>query len=1194
MSAFERPNDDRDNGALAAYELPCRDSEEGATCPLISGKVQLLPLRYGLVEELVPGCSTPYTLSARPLGIRLLRNGYLYVLDGETNELAEYEFREQGDEITGGKLEYETDRTLYVCFSEVKWTDTKRAQVLESEEDRDAFMQAVDLSGANPVTGGGEHLITTAQAEEWVAEFAEDAELEQPEDGHEQEGEAYHWENDHYYHKSRLGKLLKQHEVEDRDECLCLVVRDDIGVMRDLAMYQDNVVGWIAEWSKEKNGQTERDYVLGSYIESITELTQEALDALAELDKETEREALWNDLDDLDDEDARQAVTDYLNHEGSLPEVDEAHLSEEIQSELRALDEKISTLRPSFGHGVSSDLERLRLETQRQAILNRESTRQMLNASTNAEFFDPHLDSLIELRQEQRRRVNDMKHGARLGQRGINDLVRRQEMDEFLVQQRIKLSRWNELLERITDDRVEMLCHSRFQVSAWYFDSCDQEQIKAAFLAEYAVTRDIGRSDAANDRIFSWLQANPHFDRPMFYALSVADGTALIRDYASLYGAGYKVLSETSSWIDRLVAMEVDKLPDVAALEEKTQAAADSVRTNLAPAVGVGIERAMAGVSEALDGRGQLPSVEALFRSSEMPKVLGPRLIDAARRGELNFHFANVEELTAFERTLRRVLGLRENLRSLNNQIRQTQRASGQNSQRVLQLKNERANVQASLNQYETLLAESISPVETPDEDAVRVMSGVEDSSLGKARAGITVVLPAAQQREVSRLIRNFRLGISSTANVINVTGDGLSLAIFVAQAVNLMQAMRALNQLPSHSPSGVRRQAWLNVFNAAFATGAAGFLTAQGIGQTVLERQARALGEALGSGSVSAQLGRMHFGLGGAGYFIGFLAAGLGLANNSGNLVEAVRSGQSRAQLGASTAMVGNLGMMGSHGYGFTTTLRVGGEIRQGVTTWASAGARLGSLFWRVNLIGLAFTALELAGTWMYNRYNLSKHDQWLLDSPWGNEFQGPDGPPLKHYLKALENVLQPTHAVIEAHYGETVMPAWFDSLTEGVRNPVKYSIALHMPNVLPSMLEALGGEPPLRMALKVWRLTPAGRRGRWTSSRWDDITETWSNSLVSATIPQQHAGLVISGETPAEERGKVRYVVGVRYSRLGEEGERRNDEQYILIRPRHGRDTGSSHRHMPEAGLNPNFTNGDWYEIDGRAIVVLATSND
>ncbi|MCE9682236.1 toxin VasX [Halomonas alkalisoli] len=1194
MSAFERPTDDRDDGALAAYELPCRDSDEGATCPLNSGSVQLLPLRYGLVEELVPGCSTPYTLSARPLGIRLLRNGYLYVLDGETNELAEYEFRDQGDEIIGGKLEYETDRTLYVCFSEVKWTDAKRAQVLESEEDRDAFMQAVDLSGANPVSGGGEHLITTTQAEEWVAEFAEVAELEQPEGGHEQEGEAYHWENDHYYHKTRLGKLLKQHEVEDRDECLCLVVRDDIGVMRDLAMYQDNVVGWLSGWSKEKDGRTERDYVLGCYIESATELSQEALDALAELDKETEREALWNDLEDLDDEAARQAVTDYLNYEGSLPAVDEASLSETTQTELNALDSQIAAIRPSFGHGVSSDLARLRLETQRQAVLNRESTRRMLDGAADAEFFEPHLDSLIELRQEQRQRVSDIRNGAKLGQRGINDLVRRQEMDDFLAQQRIKLSRWNELLERITADRVDMLCHSRFQFAAWYFDSHDQEQIKAAFLAEYAVTRDIGRSDEANEQIFSWLQANPHFDRPMFYALSVADGTALIRDYATLYGVGYRVLSETSSWIDQLVAMEEGKLPDVSALEEKTQAAADSVRTNLSPAVGVGIERAMAGVSEALDGRGQMPSVEALFRSSEMPRVLGPRLVDAARRGDLTFHFSSIEELEAFKRTVKRVLSLRDNLRALNNQIRQAQRSNGPDSQRVQQLKNERANVQASLNRHETLLAESLSPVETPDEDTVRVMAGVDDSSLSKARAGIAVVLPAAQQREVSRLIRNFRMGISSTANVMNVTGDGLSLAIFVAQAVNLVQAFRVFNELPAHSPSEVRRQAWFNVFSSAFATGAAGFLTAQGIGQTVLERQARALGEALGSGSVSAQLGRMHFGLGIAGYALGFAAAGLGLASNSSNLVEAVRSGQSRAQLGASTAMVGNLGMMGSHGYGFRATLRVGGEIRRGVTTWAAAGARLGSLFWRVNLVGLAFTALELAGSWMYNRYNLSEHDQWLLDSPWGDEYQGPDGQPLEYYLRALESVLQPTHAVVEARYGETVMPAWFDSLTEGIRNPAQYSIALHMPNVVPTMLDALGGQPPLRLALRVWRLTPAGRRGRWTSSRWEEITETWANSLVSGTAPQQHAGLVVNGETPTGERGKVRYVVGVRYSRLDDEGELRSDEQYILIRPRHGRDTGSNHRHMPAAVLNPDSANGDWHNIDGRTIVVPATSND
>ncbi|PMR68025.1 toxin VasX [Halomonas heilongjiangensis] len=1193
MSAFERPNNDRGDGALAAYELPCRDSDEGATCPLINGKVQLLPLRYGLVEELVPGCSTPYTLSARPLGIRLLRNGYLYVLDGETNDLAEYEFRDQGDKITGGKLEYETDRTLYVCFSEVQWTDAKRAQVQQSEADRDAFMQAVDLSGANPVSGGGEHLITTVQAEEWVAEFAEDAELEQPEGGHEQEGEAYHWENDHYYHKSRLGKLLKQHKVEDRDECLCLVVRDDIGVMRDLAMFQDNVVGWIEEWTEEKGNKTRRDYVLGSYIESVPELSPEALDALAELDQETEREDLWNDLDELDDAVTRQEVTDYLNHEGPLPGVDETSLSREQQDELSSLDSQVAAIRPSVGHGVSSDLARLRLQSQRQAMLHRESTRRMLSGA-DPEFVENHLDSLIGLRLEQRQRVRDMLHGAKLGQRGINDLVRREEMDAFLAEQRVKLSRWNGLLERITADRADMLCNTRFQKAAWYFDPQDEAQVKAAFCAEYAVTRDIGRSDEANERIFAWLQAHPYFDRPMFYSLSVAEGTALRRDYVSLYGIGHGMLSKMAEWIGQLVAMEEGKLPDVDALGGDSKSAADGVRANLTPAISVGIDRAMTAVSEALEGRGQMPSVEALFRSSEIPKVLGPRLIDAARRGNLTFHLASVEELDAFKRALNRVLSLRENLRALNNQIRQSQRASGHNSRQVLALKHEKNGIQVALNRYEQLLAESLSPVEMPSEERAQLMAAVEDPSLDRARAGITLVLPAAQQREVSRLVRNFRMGISSTANVMNVTGDGLSLAIFVAQAVNLVQAFRVLNELPSHAPSEVRRQAWLNVFNSVFATGAAGFLTAQGIGHTVLERQARALGEVLGTGTISARLGMMHLGLGGTGYLFGFAAAGLGLISNSGNLADSVRSGQSQATLGAVTAISGNLGMMGAHGHGFLTTIGTLRDVRNGVTTWAAAGKHLGKLFWRINLFGLAFTALELAGTWMYNRYNLGKHDQWLLDSTWGNEFEGPDGQPLEHYLQSLENVLQPTHAMVEAHYGETFLPAWFDSLTEGIRNPTKYMIALHMPNVSPALLDVLGGEPPLRLSLKVWRLTPAGPRGRWTSTHWEEITEAWANGLVVSTAPQEHPGLVVVGETPPEERGKVRYMVGVRYSRPDAQGGHRSDEQFILIRPRHGRGTGTKHRYVPESGLSPGSARSEWFEIDGRVIAAPATRND
>jgi len=58
-----------------------------------------------------------------------------------------------------------------------------------------------------------------------------------------------------------------------------------------------------------------------------------------------------------------------------------------------------------------------------------------------------------------------------------------------------------------------------------------------------------------------------------------------------------------------------------------------------------------------------------------------------------------------------------------------------------------------------------------------------------------------------------------------------------------------------------------------------------------------------------------------------------------------------------------------------------------------------------RFNLAGLLFTALELSGSWYYNRNNLSDHDRWLLSTPWG-QGQDPDqclSLPYEHYLKEL-----------------------------------------------------------------------------------------------------------------------------------------------------------------------------------------------
>lgn len=61
-------------------------------CPLRKPKVQLLPLRYGLVERLDPAAalSLPYQTTSRPMGIRLVRDGWLYVIDNTSGYLHEY------------------------------------------------------------------------------------------------------------------------------------------------------------------------------------------------------------------------------------------------------------------------------------------------------------------------------------------------------------------------------------------------------------------------------------------------------------------------------------------------------------------------------------------------------------------------------------------------------------------------------------------------------------------------------------------------------------------------------------------------------------------------------------------------------------------------------------------------------------------------------------------------------------------------------------------------------------------------------------------------------------------------------------------------------------------------------------------------------------------------------------------------
>lgn len=1130
MSAFERPADDRDNAALAAHELSCRDNEEGATCPLIEGKVQLLPLRYGMVETLASGVATPYELSARPLGIRLVRNGYLYVLDGATNELEEYQFSGEGSSVSG-KLEYETNRTLYVCFSEVEWTETKRAQVQESEEDRDAFMQAVNLEGANPLSGGGEHLITTAQAEEWVAEFAEDAELEMPEEGYEHEALPYLWENEPYYHKTRLGKLLAQHEVEDRDECLCLIVRDDIGVMRDLAQFQDEVVGWVEQWATENEGRTERDYMLACYIESLSQLQEATLDDMRAVSEDPDVQAMLDEVEAMEEprqSEVRQVLLDFLNQDsntGRLPQPTDSDLPDALKDRFYKI--RLEADRTNY----QAINERLHREVRRYYV------EESLSESLGGDFVDRHGEALHSMKQEHNERIKALLKGNSIGQRGINDLIERERMDDFLAKQRPRLQRWNTLLDAISDDRADMLFNTRFHNAAWYFDAQVDEQVLEGFKAQYGCLKDICRNDEVTERIADWLEGAPHYDRPLFHTLPLADQNDFIGQYSTIANAGYGTLLKLDDLRSELTSLESGQLPAVDALPENTQVIADSAHQTLGPAISRGIAKVMEEVYQGID-RQSMPDLEALFR--RLPKALPARILDAAQRTGASFVVASRQELESFRRTMQRVLALREELDTTRRRRNQVKATAGHRSPEAQRLLNEFKRLRQELQTvHEPALARALSPIEELPEDSVRI------AGAAPGRAALTLVLPAAQQTEVGSLIRNFRQGVAAAPRA-NLAGDGLGLLVFAAQFSVLYNATKVL--VENYLNGGERD--WTPVLKSFVATGSAGFLAAQGIMDTALSARANVLANALevpGAQGVSAALGRLHVFLGGFTYFFGSFATYSSFSNRHGTWQEAVRSGNRSAQSAAMASMVGAGGMLGANAYGLTNTLRTGFSVAFRGVEWAAAGTRLGAVFWRFNLAGGLFSILELGGSWLYNHFSISRHDEWLLSTPWSQDASKTGNDSLEAYQARLQEIAQAPKVNVSIEEADS----WWRRQISG---PKSVDFKLSLPISLQDLTAPFGGKAPMRLFLSGYQVQPEDGGRDYRPERWVTATDKIVESLTLADKAPLAFALPRPDPLNSISARPTHTVFAIRLEMLGSDGQYQANDYHIYVSPSGG----------------------------------------
>jgi hypothetical protein len=1057
MTRIQRPTDDRTSNDLLCWEQPGTPIDEPASCPLLQ-TVHLLPIRYGRVEvapaDTDPGY--PYSLTSRPLGYRLLRHGYLYVLDADTGELHEY--LHENAELTGhngGKLEYPVSHTLYVAFSELAWTARKKAQVLGDPQERDALLQKVGLSSASPLSGG-EYLLTLDQAKQWVAEFAEDYTPDAPEDGHPQEGEPYQWENQPYYHKTRFGKLIKQQSIDDVSNCLCLVLRDDVGVMLDLAQHQDDVVGWIESWTNE--GDDERDYFLGTLIESMTLLDEQGLDAMVDNSDHPAIVSMRQDLEAMPESDRSNTQSALLAalrqlEDETRPGPNDASLPPDVKSRV---EEIRSTANRTNAYGILPKMQR---------AVDEWYLRQAMEGA-RPDFVDSHIEGIVALENAHRDNLKAILVGRGFGHRGVNDLIDREAMDQYMAGQRAKLARWQSLLTDITGDRIQLLTDNRYHQAAWYFDSEDEAQIEAALDLEYACRTDICRSDEASDRVLEWLEQNPQYSLPLFQTLPKNDRSEdgeLAKTYVAVGSAGYAVVTKAAEWIQRVKEAEQGKLPDYSHYSQQIQQKAEGVGDTLAPVIARAKGRAVGELYKAIDSQA-LPELDDLFR--DLPYFFKRRMLDAIDQGKAEFRFASASELATFRDNLRQMLQLDQRMKQLQNQHDVAKSTHGHLSEKAQGLVTEFKATREEHRKIGKRVAAALSPVEETD-------TGLKLEPATTGRAGITLVPPPLAQQEVGRLVGHFRQGLSSAPRV-NLMGDGLGYLVFGVQLAILWNVS---NEIGSNSENPDANQ---RIYESAWATAAAGFLASQGIMDTAYGARARALAGAWqrsALGNVYVRMGKLHVGLGIFAYGAGAFSSVLGAYKHRENWLRAVQTGNAEAQTGAVLGMIGSGGLAATNTYGlyrtgqsFIQAVAARGAEKKAVA-WATTGRTLSGLFARLNVAGLVFTVFELGGTWLYNRYNLSERDKWLQTTPWSQEPEQVHNGTLDDYVEAF------------ARLGNSVS---LDEVPGEDEEPSRLRLNCHG---LPAdgLIEPLEGKAPHRLSVAAWRIQP-GRRGMFSLK-----PETW-----------------------------------------------------------------------------------------------------
>lgn len=969
------------------------------SCPLMKNKVQLLPLRYGLVERLDPAAELhlPYKLKSRPLGIRLLRDGWLYVINNDTGYLHEYRVEQgsvtkfvwQGKEATQdqrqGKsaensLVFARGSTLHVSFCEVQWTAFKCAQMLKNRKEREHFMQRVELSKAT-CDEGGKHLLTSRQAKKWIAEVAEQPSSTPPAAGaNPEEGKDYAWENAPLYQKAAIGAVKKQLLAIYEHDHLYLVFKDSLGVMQDLAQEQDTVVGWIENWVAQ--GRNDLKYVIGSYIETLMVVN----------DKTARGAGTSPALFEKTTPAQRQTIYDYINARNAL--------------------NGMQSSSPGTAHYPGRGFD-----PKTQAARNDVATKKKnMQAALGDDLYDE-LDDDIEAIEDH---SDAALEGKGLGARGIHDLVRHAEMRQYLDKERAHLKRWNARLDRITEDRVGLFTKTEYHRSAWYFDSNVPDQLMAALVSEQNCVRDMCRTEDSLKAVSEYFHKYPYYILPAFasrldldFLMSKSgDLTKWLDDAANLKGG----LQDAQVRLQEVGVLLGNHWINSLNLNPNAHTVSQAVNAAYSPAIALRLQDWLAGVQSKLNSPDLKAHLDKLGTYSN--RALRLSNLAALKVEGANLLLATEQDATAFRSrlaTLVQLLDSEDQLRTLRDQSKaDSKRRSLSEPQR------QNAKVQKQqLNQQLASVRQQRSTLISQLQDSVITTSAVQVGFIG-----VKLKINPAQQSLLNEEIRRLRLGPlgaygETGAHSAALKSSALPLLALFLQARNLGDALEAWESV-SGNPT---LKDYVVFTGAIFAPVSSALSVYQNAHITLVDKAFKAIVvSSAGKGGMqfAVKLGKLGLGLG---VIISPLAL-LGSAGTSwsnwNKWLDAMRTGTAGEQAGALMAFAGdtastavNTAITAKAGLEFGGLILDVARAPTGQRTlaisasWATRGVRYLGYAARLSPWGLAAAALQFGGEALYNYSNLDDQQRWMLACCWGLQSQGWDWP--THAQGLAEATLRP-----------------------------------------------------------------------------------------------------------------------------------------------------------------------------------------